>query len=149
MLPQTAKLAHHLALIRSMEHGFNNHIAGTYITLTGSTDQRNEDREARGEDFPGPGAVLNYLRRSPAAVPLSVSLPNWLSIPGPSNRMPGQYGGFLGNLTDAFLISGDPSKADFKPLDLTLPEHLPLNRMQSRWTLREQIDAGTRHLKIS
>ncbi|HVU89965.1 MAG TPA: DUF1501 domain-containing protein [Pirellulales bacterium] len=147
MLPQTSKLMQHVALIRSMEHEFNNHIAGTYVTLTGSNDQRNEDREARGEDFPGPGAVLNWLQHSPAAVPVSVSLPNWLSIPGPSNRMPGQYGGFLGNLTDPFLISGDPSKPDFKPLNLALPEFVPLDRMQSRWQLRQQIDTATRHLE--
>ncbi|HEY1601961.1 MAG TPA: DUF1501 domain-containing protein [Pirellulales bacterium] len=147
MLLQTAKIAHHVALIRSMEHDFNNHIAGTYITLTGSTDQRNEDREARGEDFPGPGAVLNYLQQAPRAMPVSVSLPNWLSIPGPSNRMPGQYGGFLGSLTDPFLISGDPSKPEFKPLDLTLPEHVSSERMQARRSLRAQVDAATRYLE--
>ncbi len=146
-LPKTSQLMQHVALIRSMQHDFNNHIAGTYITLTGSIDQRNEDREARAEDFPGPGAVLNYLSRGQSSIPVSVSLPNWLSIPGPSNRMPGQYGGLLGNLTDPFLIEGDPSKAEFKRVDLTLPEFLPAERMQARRNLREQVDVAARELE--
>ena len=45
---------------------FTNHIAGTYITLTGSTDQPDQDREAKRDDFPGPGAVLNYLNPGPS-----------------------------------------------------------------------------------
>ena len=37
-----------------MEHEFNNHIAGTYVTLTGSNDQPNEDREAAAKISPVP-----------------------------------------------------------------------------------------------
>ena len=62
LLPHSAAIAGKLALIRSMEHRFTNHIAGTYIMLTGSTNQPDADREAKTDDFPGPGAVLNYLR---------------------------------------------------------------------------------------
>ncbi len=146
LLPLTAKLTRHLAVVRSMEHTFNNHIAGTYITLTGSHDQPNQDREAKNEDFPGPGAVLNYLKPS-TSVPTSVSLPTWLSIPGPSNRMPGQYGGFLGAVKDPFLISGDPHKPGFRPLSLTLPEDFSPDRMQSRWGLLAQLNQATRYLE--
>ena len=146
LLPLTARLMKHLAVIRSMEHNFNNHIAGTYVTLTGSNDQPNQDREAKNEDFPGPGAVLNYLKPT-TSVPASVSLPTWLSIPGPSNRMPGQYGGFLGPVKDPFLISGEPHKPGFKPLSLTLPDGFGQERMQSRWGLLAQLNEATRHLE--
>ena len=146
LLPMTARLMKQLAVIRSMEHAFNNHIAGTYVTLTGSNDQPNQDREAKNDDFPGPGAVLNYLM-PPSSVPVSVSLPTWLSIPGPSNRMPGQYGGFLGGIKDPFLISGDPAKPGFKPLSLTLPDDFSSGRMQSRWDLLAQLNLATRHLE--
>ena len=146
LLPRTAKLMRHLAVIRSMEHNFNNHIAGTYVTLTGSNDQPNQDREAKNEDFPGPGAVLNYLKPS-TNVPRSVSLPTWLSIPGPSNRMPGQYGGFLGAVKDPFLITGEPHKPGFKPLSLTLPDDFSPDRMESRWGLLSQLNATTRYLE--
>jgi len=147
LLPQTAQVANHLALVRSVEHRFANHIAGTYITLTGSNDQPDQDREAHADDFPGPGAVLNYLEAQPTRVPASVSLPTWLSIPGPSNRMPGQYGGFLGGVRDPFLISGEPQKSDFRPLSLSLPEGFGLDRMQSRWTLLSELERATRRLE--
>lgn len=140
-LPRTGKIADRLTIVRSVTHAFNNHIAGTYVTLTGSNDQPNQDREAKADDFPGPGAVLNYLQSEPRAVPTSVSLPTWLSIPGPSNRMPGQYGGLLGSINDPFLISGEPHKEDFRPLSLSLPEGLGPERMRHRWSLHQEIDS--------
>ncbi|MFO0879143.1 MAG: DUF1501 domain-containing protein [Gemmataceae bacterium] len=146
LLPRSAQLLRHLAVVRSMEHGFTNHIAGTYITLTGSTSQPDADREAKAEDFPGPGAILNYLDAAPRPVPVSVSLPNWLSIPGPSNRMPGQYGGVLGAAYDPFLIAGAPERRDFRPLMLSLPDDVPPGRLGARHSLREQLDATRRRL---
>jgi len=130
LLAETAKVADRLAVVRSMEHRFTNHIAGTYVTLTGRTDQPDADREAHAEDFPGPGAVLNYLQREPGPAPAAVSLPNWLSIPGPSNRMPGQYGGVLGSAFDPFLIAGEPQKPDFRPPALALPDDVDAARLQ-------------------
>jgi hypothetical protein len=129
-----------------MTHRFTNHIAGTYVMLTGSTNQPDADREARGDDHPGPGAVLNHLEAAASPLPVSVSLPNWLSIPGPSNRMPGQYGGVLGAGCDPFLLSGDPSRPDFKPLALTLPNDLPADRASARMSLRRQLDGAARAL---
>jgi len=147
LLPRSAEIADRLTIVRSMEHRFTNHIAGTYVTLTGSNNQPDQDREAHADDFPGPGAVLNYLQRSTPRLPTSVSLPSWLSIPGPSNRMPGQYAGFLGPVNDPFLIAGEPHKPDFKPLSLTLPDDISSGRLQSRWTLLSQLNAARRELE--
>jgi len=147
LLGQTAKIADRLCVIRSMTHQFNNHIAGTYITLTGSTNQPNQDREAHSDDFPGPGAILNALERSTPSVPRSVSLPTWLSIPGPSNRMPGQYGGFLGSVRDPFLIEGDPAKASYQPLSLSLPDGMNSQRLGDRLSLSTQLDRAARLLE--
>jgi hypothetical protein len=147
LLSRTAKLADKLAVIRSMTHQFNNHIAGTYIALTGSENQINTDREAHSDDFPGPGAILNYLDRSKSSIPPSVSLPTWLSIPGPSNRMPGQYGGFLGPVADPFLIEGDPAKPNYRPLSLTMPDGMNTGRMGTRLNLASQLDSAARLLE--
>ena len=132
LLPHSTALAGKLAVVRSMRHRFTNHIAGTYVMMTGSSVQPDADREAHADDFPGPGAILNYLQHTPSAVPVSVSLPNWLSIPGPSNRMPGQYAGFLGSTFDPFLLAGEPHKPDFKPLSLSLPDDVSNSRLQGR-----------------
>jgi hypothetical protein len=147
IVPHTAKVADKLCVVRSMTHGFNNHIAGTYIALTGSTNQQNNDREAHSDDFPGPGAILNALEKSTPSVPRSISLPTWLSIPGPSNRMPGQYGGFLGSVYDPFLIEGDPNQAEYKPLSLKLPESMDAGRLASRLSLTSQLDSAARLLE--
>ena len=147
MLPGSARIADKLCVVRSMTHQFTNHIAGTYVTLTGSTNQPDRDREAHADDFPGPGAVLNHLQKEQASVPRSVSLPNWLSIPGPSNRMPGQFGGFLGSVNDPFLIEGDPAAAEYRPLALSLPEGLSAERLSGRLSLLNQLDSAARLLE--
>jgi hypothetical protein len=150
LLDKTAAIADRLCVIRSMTHQFNNHIAGTYITLTGSTNQPNQDREAHSDDFPGPGAILNQLELASGpgpSVPRSVSLPTWLSIPGPSNRMPGQYGGFLGSVRDPFLIEGDPSQALYAPLSLGLPDGLNPQRLGDRLSLSASLDGAARLLE--
>ncbi|MEZ6130393.1 MAG: DUF1501 domain-containing protein [Planctomycetaceae bacterium] len=151
LMHRSAAVSEHLCVIRSMTHKFTNHIAGTYITLTGSDNQQDRDREAHGDDFPGPAGVLNYLtshdRNAASNVPGSISLPNWLSIPGPSNRMPGQYAGFLGSVHDPFLISGDPSEKDYRPLSLSLPDGITETRMQTRLSLMQQLDSAARYLE--
>jgi hypothetical protein len=144
MLPGAAKVADRLCVIRSMTHKFTNHIAGTYIALTGSSNQQDRDREAHSDDFPGPGAVLNYLERQTPSVPRSVAVPNWLSIPGPSNRMPGQYGGFLGSVYDPFVIEGDPAAANYRPLSLTMADGMTPDRLRGRLSLMKQLDTSAR-----
>jgi hypothetical protein len=147
LLKGTAKVADRLCIVRSMTHKFTNHIAGTYITLTGSTNTVDEDRSAEGDDFPGPGAVLNYLQQEKSSLPRSVSLPNWLTIPVASDRMPGQYGGFLGSVYDPFLIEGDPSAAGYQPLTLSMPEGLSADRLRDRLSLVRQLDGAARLLE--
>lgn len=144
LLSGSAKVADKLCVIRSMTHKFTNHIAGTYIALTGSTNQQDRDREAHSDDFPGPGAVLNYLQTETPAIPPSVSLPNWLSIPGPSNRMPGQYGGFLGSVYDPFVIEGDPAGPEYRPLSLTMSDGMTSDRLRGRLSLMKQLDRSAR-----
>lgn len=147
LMSHTARIADKLTVIRSMSHQFTNHIAGTYVTMTGSNNQPDQDREANPNDFPGPGAILNQQRPAVHGVPPSVALPNWLSIPGPSNRMPGQYGGFLGSIHDPFIIEGDPSKKDYNPLSLKLADGMTPDRLAGRISLLEQLDAAANRLE--
>ncbi|MEE2642826.1 MAG: DUF1501 domain-containing protein [Planctomycetota bacterium] len=144
LMKETSSITGELAILRGVHHNFNNHIAGTYITLTGSDNQPNMDREADADDFPGPGAILNLFETRTPRVPRSISLPNWLSIPGPSNRMPGQYSGFLGSVHDPFLIKGDPNSANYNPLSLDLAGGMTAERFHRRLSLREQLDSSAR-----
>lgn len=147
LMEKSAQVADKLLVVRSMTHKFTNHIAGTYITLTGSSNQPDADREAHSDDFPGPAAILNYLDRSRSSVPRGVSLPNLLSIPGPSNRMPGQFGGFLGSVYDPILIDGNPNDPKYNPLSLSLTEGMSLDRMENRLSLLTTLDRQARTLE--
>jgi uncharacterized protein (DUF1501 family) len=147
LLTHSARVSQKLCVVRSMTHRFNNHIGGTYIALTGSTNQPDQDREAHEDDFPGPGGILQHLADRTSSVPRAVSLPNWLSIPGPSNRMPGQYGGFLGSTKNPFVIEGDPNKKGYRPLSLTPPADVNLARLQDRLMLSGQLDSQARTLE--
>ena len=148
LMAHSARVADRITVIRSMSHKFTNHIAGTYVTMTGSDNQPDQDREAHANDFPGPGAILNHLQQSPSSVPTSMSLPNWLSIPGPSNRMPGQYGGFLGGIHDPFVVEGDPNDENYNPLSLKLTDDMTPVRLTSRLSLVEQLDAAAARLEV-
>lgn len=148
LMKETARIADKITIIRSMSHQFTNHIAGTYVTMTGSNNQPDQDREANPDDFPGPGAILSHQQPARQGVPQSVSLPNWLSIPGPSNRMPGQYGGFLGSIYDPFVIEGDPSKKDYNPLSLKLADGMSPDRLAGRMSLLQQLDHTARRLEV-
>ncbi len=147
LLTHSAKVSQKLCVVRSMTHRFNNHIGGTYIALTGSTNQPDQDREAHADDFPGPGGILQHLAERTRSVPRAVSLPNWLSIPGPSNRMPGQFGGFLGSTRNPFVIEGDPNQKEYRPLALTPPGEVSLGRLQDRLSLSQQLDSQARTLE--
>ncbi len=147
LMKHTARIADQITVIRSMSHQFTNHIAGTYLTMTGSNNQPDQDREAHSDDFPGPGAILSQQHPAVRGVPPSVSLPNWLSIPGPSNRMPGQYGGFLGSIYDPFVIEGDPSGKDYNPLSLKLVDGMTPGRLADRISLLGQLDEAAHRLE--
>ncbi|MEZ6108917.1 MAG: DUF1501 domain-containing protein [Pirellulaceae bacterium] len=45
VVPEMAKRFDQFSVVRSVSHPFANHIAGTYITLTGSYNQQDRDRE--------------------------------------------------------------------------------------------------------
>jgi hypothetical protein len=61
--------------------------------------------------------------------------------------MPGQYGGFLGSVRDAFLIEGDPNAAGFRPLSLSLPSEMDAGRIDKRLSLAAQLDRSARLLE--
>lgn len=97
VLPLTAKMAHRLAIVRSMSHGNANHVSASLPAQTGHTHPPgfpDNDFPPSATDFPPFGAVLDKVR--PAE-----GLPTWVRI-GPLMRrnngtvLHGQLPGFLG-----------------------------------------------------
>lgn len=115
-LPMTAKVAHHLAIVRSVTDGgqaTGDHHAGYYYNLTGHVpDQtfrtQGNDRKPQATDWPFMGSVVGS-RRDPHP-----SLPQVISLPHMPSRLPftrpGQFAGKLGLDHEPFYLNGDRDK---------------------------------------
>ncbi len=148
LLPCSARMAHRLAILRSLSHGNANHVQAALPAMTGHSHppeaEAKDDFPPSPTDFPPFGAVVSSLRPSP-------SLPTWVQI-GPLMRrnngtvLHGQLPGFLGNRFGPLVIDQDLLPADVRvgatapAADLTLP------RLSGRRSLLEQLDSQRRSL---
>jgi hypothetical protein len=101
-LPKLAKLAHRLALVRSMTHPHNNH--SNLYTLSGApaVDFTSETNPHDARHRPFFASVLDYLSdrsgtSDPADVPGNIALPWRFSSHAPFIRRAGPYATFLGH----------------------------------------------------
>ena len=137
-MPQTAKVMHHVALIRSMHHANRLHDSASTEALTGRQSPQGDREEFATipQFYPCHGATLSYMRRDhPIDVP-HAALPwvfhNVVDVPC-------QGGGFLGSAFDPFRISGDPAKVAYSAEMFTRPADLSLARLAERRALAERL----------
>ncbi|MCA9083012.1 MAG: DUF1501 domain-containing protein, partial [Planctomycetaceae bacterium] len=118
-LPETAKVMHKVAQIRTVHHTMNNHNSAGYTALTGVEpaidDQRLRDSV---ELFPAYGSVVDRLSPNTNGMPTFVSFPYSISD---GSITPGQRASFLGRLHDPLFIPNDPNSPDFRLPQLSLP----------------------------
>lgn len=146
VLPQTAKIADRLAVIRSMSHDNPNHVQAS---LPANTGHKHPPNVARGDfppsdaDFPPFGAVLDAVR------PATGSLPTWVRI-GPLMRrsngtvLHGQLPGFLGGKHASFVVDQSLTADDVEIEAVRRSDDLTSVRLVGRRNLREQFDAYRR-----
>lgn len=140
LLPQSARLAHRFALVRSVTHPDNTHTVAMHYMLSGNRHRRpNTNPMNAPDDFPCYGSVIQKLR------PSSSPLPSGMSINSPGNEIPsghifpGFFAGFLGSNYDPLFVAGDPSEPSYQ----ALPQLRPAEResMQDRERLLDSLDA--------
>jgi hypothetical protein len=138
-LPRFAKVVGKFAQIRSVNHRMKNHNSAGYYSLTGHAppidDQRLRDTQ---ELYPAYGSTIS--RFKPAEDP---AIPSFVSYPfviRDGSVTPGQTASFLGKAADPFFISQDPASPSFRLPELSLPESLPLGRLDDRRNLLRMID---------
>jgi ferredoxin len=97
-------------------------------------------------------AVDGTLDRAPAVVRLAPVKPGltfhglrhghktWMIADGVF-RTPGEFAGYLGKEHDPLFITKDPNAANFSVEELTLPIEVPLDRVESRQSLRSGLAA--------
>ena len=129
-LPGVAKVMDKVCLVRSVRHEMKNHNSAGYYSLTGyappSDDQRLRDSR---ELFPAYGSVVDRLAPARAGMPTFVSYPYVISD---GSITPGQHASFLGKAHDPLFIGQDPSAADFRLPELSLPGSLTADRLANR-----------------
>src|SRR5262249_23723681 len=133
-LPQVARLAHRLAIVRSVHHSIRCHNPAIYCSLAGreaTTALAVSSRtEARRGDPPHYASVLARLRPGVPSMPHHVIIPD-VVYNGPA-RSPGLHGGYLGARYDPFILGGDPAARSFRVEGTDLPAGVDRARFRGR-----------------
>lgn len=146
LLPETAQIAHKLAVVRSMSHDNPNHVTASLPAQTGhkhppGTPQT--DFPPQATDFPPVGAVLSRLR------PAAGSLPTWVRV-GPLMRrsngtvLHGQVPGFLGAAHASFDVDQKLLADDVQIEAIRAADALTDVRLDARASLLQQFDQHRR-----
>jgi hypothetical protein len=113
-LPQLAKRAHRLCLIRSMTHPDVNHTTATHYLLTG----RPAPLGPVTDDWPNYGSILAKFGRGRGPLPPYVSMMPVVPAPEGAPRFVeeshGQGAGILGPIFNPMRIDADASKPDYR-----------------------------------
>jgi hypothetical protein len=145
LMPRTARLAKHCAVLRAVSTRDNAHSSSGYYMLTGQAHKPTNAENARPgapNDWPSIAAVVKHLRRDHQGMPAAITLPEHIWNTG-NIPWPGQDGGWLGRNADPWLLHCDPSQANFRIPALALPTEVPALRFDKRRTLLQQVN---RHL---
>jgi hypothetical protein len=138
LMPMTAKLTEHIAVLRAMATDDNAHSSSGYWMLTGHPHApKNQENALPGapNDWPSMAAVVRHLKGDQTSLPGSVRLPEEIWNTG-RIVWPGQDAGWLGSHAEPWLVTCDPNKADFKVPAIALPHEIDQHRFGQRSELR-------------
>jgi len=144
LMPRLGGLAHLCSVLRAVSTADNAHSSSGYWMLTGYPYPRanTECNQPTAGDWPCLGAVVKRLRPGTGALPPAITLPEQM-ISNANIVAVGQGAGFLGRTADPWLLTCDPSAADFQVPALELPADVPPLRLGGRRSLLHQVN---RHL---
>jgi hypothetical protein len=123
-MPETAKLAEHMTVVRSLTSPLGEHNFASHYLLTGYKPSRS----------------LVYPSFSSAAVHLGndqTELPTNIAVQRPNGFL---GSGYLPDSTSPFVIDGDPAKPDFRVRDLSTRAGINADRLSRRQSFREAVD---------
>jgi hypothetical protein len=143
LMPMTAELTHHIAVLRAMVTNDNAHSSSGYQMMTGvpHVPLSQENAVSKAPNLaPHWGAIAKYLHHSDRrGAPPALTIPNRIANVG-EIVWPGQTGGLLGPKFDPWLLTCDPSQPNFNVPDLTTPPEIPALRLERRLSLLDQVN---------
>lgn len=136
-MPLQAKIADKFSIIRSLHHNMSAHNDGSIEVLTGKTPTVPDPTSQARSEHPDFGMIASRVRGA-----RSDGLPQYVGVQkAPFMTSPG----YLSVSHKAF-ETGDPSKPDFAPQNLTLATGLNNGRLNDRRSLLGQFDQFRRGL---
>jgi len=126
LLPNLAKVADKMTVIRSMTHGEAAHERGTHNMLTGY-------RPSPAIVFPSMGSVVAH-EYGPRK-----DLPPYICIPSAGDPTLGT--GYLSSAYGPFSVGGEPANKGFQVRDLNLDAAVDVARMERRKSLLASVDS--------
>jgi hypothetical protein len=138
--PLQAQMADKFSIIRSLHHEMAAHNDGSIEVLTGKTPRIPDPTSQARSEHPDFGMVASHVRgRRPDGIPQYVGVQR-----SPFMTMPS----YLGVAHKAF-ETGDPSKLEFAPQNLTLATGIDNTRLDDRKFLVGQFDRFRRDLDLN
>ena len=150
LVPELAKRASKLAIVRSVHHQHSSHNAGMHWSIVGKPYSKDSTLiNPSATDIPSFGTLVGWLAQRDG---YAGAVPPYVVTPYPHCDStvyitPGQYGGCLGVKYDPFVVDADPSDKDFRVRNLRLSDDLPAERLSSRLDLLAQL--GTRQSPVA
>lgn len=142
LLPQLARQADKLCLLRAVSTGDNAHSASGYYMLTGVPHAPMGVENANPgapNNWPTLGALVRRVRGDRGGIPGAIRLPMHIFNTDRS-VWPGQDGGFLGRDSDPWLIRCEPASPNFQVPELSMAADVPAARLGNRHDLLRGID---------
>lgn len=139
-MPQLAKAARLMTVVRSVSHEDLDHGSASYLALTGQYhSRRSSNPTPRPEDFPTYGAILKRVRPSTRLPYTSVNLNAPALVP--TQPAPGQNGGYLGYGFDP-LVLGNVTESAVPLRGLEPLADVPEIRSSGRRSLLESVETA-------
>ena len=135
-VPNLAKAANKLTIVRSICHKDPNHGGGNHYMMTGMPTPVPVACGAFVTFHPSFGSVVSYHRGVHDGMPAYMSLPQVSRSGGPN---------FLGGKHAPFVINGNPNDKGFQVRDVVLPREISEGRAASRRELRASLDRMKRY----
>ncbi len=136
-MPELAKAADKLTILRSVKHGSGDHTKGNHWMLTGFEGPAFNAPDNKVQRRPSMGsAVSRTLGQRIPGMPAYAAVPHLRG--GTDNLF--HYAAYLGGGLNPFITNSDPNEADFRVRNLALQGGLTYDRLEDRRLLLETID---------
>ena len=135
-VPNLAKAADKLTIVRSICHKDPNHGGGNHYMMTGMPTPVPVACGAFVTFHPSFGSMVSYHRGVHDGMPAYMSMPQVSRSGGPN---------FLGGKHAPFVINGNPNDKGFQVRDVVLPKEISEGRAASRRELRVSLDRLKRY----